>query len=150
MAQKKFKVTQKATVNGQLKKASFVFIGAEADFNKFKAELLGDIEVWELNATLSVTGKEGDNNTAWNELNKVSMSGPKSTYSTLKPYEGSIITKNSTCPDTLEPIFKETTPFEALPTAKPTSVRSTIVGAVVSAKTISKRYRLVHHKICRD
>jgi hypothetical protein len=135
MAQKKFKVTQKATVNGQLRTASFIFTGTEAEFNKFKAELLGDIEVWELNATLSVTGKEGDNNTAWNELNSVYMRGPKGLSTSLKPFSGAIITKNSTCPDTLEPIFKETTPFEALPTEKPTLVKCSIVGAVVSAKT---------------
>jgi hypothetical protein len=124
MAFKKFLVQQRVTLNGAVQSSGFVVTMDEADISSFLSNLEGEYTVMEENTTLS--GGTDTNVTAVNRVKKISMYGQTSTgaslYSSIRPYRGAILVKNTISSDDIRSSLSAVKPFELSLTDKPTYI----------------------------
>lgn len=119
---KKYIVTQKVNLNGNIKSVSFQAYLDEADLVALLALLEGGYEVKEVNATLSDMTKADTLVTTSNPVTSIGMVGAKNQFESIRPFSGAIHFKNTASVDDIANILKECTPFELLPTEKPSRV----------------------------
>lgn len=96
------------------------------------AQMEGEVKVYDLDETNSrLTG--GDTKLPnFNCLNKVSLTARSMGLSYYFPnFNGKIILKETCTPDNIEAIFKDATPFIALPSQKVEAVKANISGGTI-------------------
>lgn len=127
---KKYKISQKLNVNGQIKTCSFPVYMDEADLTAFLALLEGGYEVSVVDATLSNMTAANTLQTQTNPVSSITVSGSmtdafgnlKSIFETIKPFTGSIHFKQTASVDDIADVLKVSTPFSLAPAEKPTRI----------------------------
>jgi hypothetical protein len=119
---KKYIITQKINLNGNIKSVSFQAFLDEADLILLLAQLEGGYEVKEVNLTLSDMTKADTLVATANPVSVISMVGPKKQYESIRPFSGSIYFKETTTVDDITNILLASKPFEHLATEKPLRV----------------------------
>lgn len=119
---KKYIVSQKINLNGNVKSISFQAYLDEADLIALLALLEGGYEVKEVNDSLSKMAGADTLVTVSNPVSSIGMVGKDNQFETIKPFSGAIHFKQTATVDDIADVLKSATPFKLLPTEKPTRV----------------------------
>jgi hypothetical protein len=119
---KKYIITQKLNLNGNIKSVSFQAFLDEADLVALLAGLEGGYEVKEVNLTLSNMANADVLVATANPVSSIGMAGVDGQFESIRPFSGSIYFKNTFSTDDITDILIQAKPFKLLPTEKPTRV----------------------------
>lgn len=123
MASKQWQITQKVTVNGQKMSIPFSMYAEKADVQALCAMLAGGYEVKEIVEDMSDLTSADTNVGATNPVDSIYLAGPKGQFSSIRPYSGVIHFDNTKSVDDISNVLRNITPFELLPTEKPTRIK---------------------------
>ena len=119
---KKYIVSQRINLNGNVKSISFQAYLDEADLVALLALLAGGYEVKEVNDTLSNMVGADTLVTVSNPVTSIGMVGKDNQFETIKPFSGAIHFKQTATVDDIADVLRNATPFKLLPTEKPSRV----------------------------
>ncbi|MGK0256206.1 MAG: hypothetical protein ACI81I_000818 [Arcobacteraceae bacterium] len=119
---KKYQITQRALINNVKVNTSFAMFADKADVQALCGLLAGGYEVKEIVEDMSNLTKADTNEAASNPVSVISFSGPKGQFASIRPYSGSIHFENTKSVNDITAVLKTITPFELLPTEKPTRI----------------------------
>lgn len=119
---KKYIVSQRINLNGNVKSISFQAYLDEADLTALLALLEGGYEVKEVNETLSNMVGADTLVTVSNPVTSIGMVGKDNQFETIKPFSGAIHFKQTATVDDIADVLRNATPFKLLPTEKPSRV----------------------------
>ena len=119
---KKYIISQKINLNGNVKSISFQAYLDEADLVALLSLLEGGYEVKEVNESLSNMTNADTLVTVSNPVTSIGMVGKDNQFETIKPFSGAIYFKQTATVDDIADVLKVSTPFSLAPAEKPTRI----------------------------